>query len=42
MMLTGLTVVLFLISTYFLLKKETSQFYTAADPDVGQQKNSDN
>ena len=41
MMLTGLIAVLFLISTYFLLKKETAQFYAAADPGTGQQKTSD-
>ncbi len=42
MLLTGLTAVLFLISTYFLLKKETAQFYAAANPDVGRQNTSDN
>ena len=42
MILTGLIAILFLISTYFLLKKETAQFYAAADPAVGQQKSSDN
>ena len=42
MMLTGLTAVLFILSTYFLLKKETAQFYAAANPDVGQQNASDN
>jgi hypothetical protein len=42
MMMTGLIAVLFLISTYFLLKKETAQFFAAADPDVGRQKTSDN
>ena len=42
MLLTGLIVVLFLISTYFLLQKETAQFFAAADPDGSQQKTSDN
>lgn len=41
MLLTGLTATLFLLSTYFLLKKETAQFYTAANPDVDRQKTSD-
>ena len=41
MMLTGLIAFLFLISTYFLLKKETAQFYAAADPKVGRQETSD-
>jgi uncharacterized membrane protein (UPF0136 family) len=41
MILTGLTAILFLISTYFLLKKETAQFYAAADPDVGRQETLD-
>ena len=41
MILTGLTAVLFLLSTYFLLKKETAQFYAAANPNVGQQNTSD-
>lgn len=42
MLLTGLIVILFLIATYFLLKKETAQFFAAADPEVSQQKTSDN
>ena len=41
MAMTGLVAILFLISTYFLLKKETAQFYAAADPGTGQQKISD-
>lgn len=42
MLLTGLIVVFFAISTYFLLKKETAQFYAAATPSVGRQEPSDN
>jgi uncharacterized membrane protein len=42
MIFTGLIAILFLISTYFLLKKETAQFYAAADPDAGRQKTSGN
>jgi len=41
MIMTGLIAILFSISTYFLLKKETAQFYTAADPGTGPQKTSD-
>jgi len=42
MMLAALTAVLFLIATYFLLKRETARFYAAADPEVGRQESPDN
>jgi Zn-dependent protease with chaperone function len=42
MLLTGLIAVLFAISTYFLLKKETAQFYAAANPGVDRQEPPDN
>jgi len=42
MLMTGLVAILFTISTYFLLKKETAQFYAAANPDAGQQETPDN
>jgi hypothetical protein len=41
MMLTLLVTILFILSTYFLLRKETAQFFAAADPDVRQQNDSD-
>ena len=42
MLLTGLVAVLFAISTYFLLKKETAQYYAAMNPDVGRHDTPDN